>query len=180
MPLLQTSPTSISGLHVIQRQKLGDERGYLSRVFCEQELEPLGWGGNISQVNYTKTQSKGTVRGMHYQLPPHEEIKIVSCMKGKIFDVALDLRQNSPTYLKWEGRILSEENMQSYFIPKGVAHGFQTLSDNCEILYLHDEPYRPESESAVNALDPAFNIDWPTNITLLSERDKNHPFLGKI
>ena len=177
MGLFEFTPTKIEGLYSISKTKLGDERGFLSRVFCQEEFFAIGWKTPIAQINYTNTGTKGTVRGMHYQLSPMEEIKVVSCIKGEIFDVALDLRPNSKTYLKWESRILSETNWQSFCIPQGVAHGFQTLSDSCEILYLHSKSYSPENEAGINPLDALIGINWPLEISSLSERDKNLPFV---
>lgn len=131
----------------------------------------------IVQINHTLTIRKGTVRGMHFQYPPHAEAKIVSCLSGKIFDVVLDIRRKSETFLHWHGEELSGENRQSLYIPEGFAHGFQALSDNCELLYLHTAPYTKNAEGAFNTIDPRLAIRWPLPITEMSERDKNHPFI---
>ena len=120
----------------------------------------------------------GAVRGMHFQYPPYAETKIVSCLKGEIFDVAVDIRLDSPTFLRWHGEVLSAENRKSLLIPEGFAHGFQTLTDDCELLYLHTAPYTPEAEGALNAQDPRLDITWPCAITEMSDRDRSHPFVG--
>jgi len=170
--------TPISGLMLIERQHREDSRGFLSRLYCAEELQAIGVRGPIKQINYTLTRRKGTVRGMHYQLPPHAETKLVVCLRGKIFDIAVDLRRNSPTFLKWHGEVLSAANRRSLLIPEGFAHGFQALSNDCELLYLHTAAYEATSETAVNARDPRLNIEWPIEITEMSERDRSQPMLS--
>lgn len=155
-----------------------DNRGFFSRFFCAEEFATLGLAAPIVQINHTVTLKKGAVRGMHFQYPPHAETKIVSCLNGIIFDVAVDLRRGSKTFLKWHGEILSSENRKSLFIPEGFAHGFQTLSENCELIYLHTAPYTVDTEGALNAVDPSLGIDWPLPISEMSGRDKLHPFIG--
>ncbi|MBW9112609.1 dTDP-4-dehydrorhamnose 3,5-epimerase [Rhizobium cauense] len=169
-------PTALSNLLVVERQRLGDERGFFSRFFCSEELSDFGIG-RIAQINHTMTQAKGAIRGMHFQSAPHDEAKFVSCLSGAVFDVAVDLRPGSPTYLQWHGEVLSAENARSMMIPPGFAHGFQTLMENCELIYLHDKPYAPGSEDGVNALDPAIAIAWPLPVEQMSERDRNLPML---
>jgi dTDP-4-dehydrorhamnose 3,5-epimerase len=132
---------------------------------------------SIVQINHTITHRKGTVRGLHFQYPPYAETKLVSCLRGEIFDIAVDLRHNSSTFLRWHSARLSAENRQSLLIPEGFAHGFQTLSEDCELIYLHTEAYHPESEGALNVLDPRISISWPLAISELSERDRNHDFI---
>ena len=170
--------TPIAGLQVIQRQPIGDERGYLERMFCSEELQSIVGIRKIVQINHTKTAKTGTVRGMHFQYPPHAEMKLVSCLRGEVFDVAVDLRQGSSTFLKWYGEVLSEVNHKTFVIPQGFAHGFQTLTDNCELLYLHTAAYRPEAEAGLNALDERLAIKWPLPITERSMRDQQHPTLA--
>lgn len=131
----------------------------------------------IAQINHTLTRMKGAVRGMHYQRPPHVEVKVVSCLHGEVFDVAVDLRRGSPTFLQWHGVVLSAANRRSLLIPEGFAHGFQALREDCELIYLHTAPYRPEAEEALNAEDPRLGIGWPLPITELSERDRNHGWI---
>jgi dTDP-4-dehydrorhamnose 3,5-epimerase len=169
--------TAIDGLRVLQRKILGDARGYLERMFCTQELEGALGGQGIAQVNHTKTTKAGTVRGLHFQYPPHAEIKFVSCLRGEVFDVAVDLRRDSNTFLQCHGEILSADNHRTLIIPEGFAHGFQTLTADCEMIYFHTAAYRPEAEGALNAADPRLAIPWPNAITERSPRDQSHPLL---
>jgi dTDP-4-dehydrorhamnose 3,5-epimerase len=170
------TPTPLPDLTLIERQRLGDDRGFFSRFFCVEEISGFGTG-SIAQINHTMTREKGVIRGMHFQRAPHDETKFVSCLKGVIFDVAVDLRPGSPTYLKWHGEILSQDNARSLLIPAGFAHGFQTLSEDCELIYLHDKPYAPDAEGGVNPLDPKINISWPLPVSQMSARDSNFAFL---
>jgi dTDP-4-dehydrorhamnose 3,5-epimerase len=169
----------ISGLKIIRRLPIGDSRGYLERLFCIEELEELLKGKSIHQINHTLTSKSGTVRGLHFQLHPYSEIKMVSCLKGEVYDVAIDLRLESPSYLKYHSEILSESDHKTFFIPQGFAHGFQTLTDNCEMLYFHTAPYVAKSERGINAFDPQIGIQWPNLVTEISDRDKNHPLIIK-
>ena len=171
------SSTPLQGLTLVKRQLIEDSRGFLSRFYCADEFRVAGLKKPIAQINHTFTYAKGTVRGMHYQNKPYAEAKVVSCLHGEIFDVAVDLRHNSPTFLHWHGVILTAINRQSLIIPEGFAHGFQTLTEDCELVYLHTNVYNSESEAALNANDLKLNIDWPLDITDMSERDKNHPFI---
>ncbi|MDQ0318898.1 dTDP-4-dehydrorhamnose 3,5-epimerase [Pararhizobium capsulatum DSM 1112] len=174
---LQGGETPLAGLMVIDRRRLSDERGYLSRLFCQDELAAFGWHGPIMQINETGTVHKGTVRGMHFQRPPHAEIKLVTCTRGRILDVAVDLREGSPTVLKHFAIELSEENGCSLLIPKGFAHGFQALTDDVRLIYAHSEPYAAGAEGGLHPQDPALAIDWPLPVERLSARDAAHPFL---
>jgi len=169
--------TPLAGLKIVQRKPIEDARGFLSRFYCAEEFKVFGFIAPVSQINHTLTHKKGTVRGLHYQQPPHAEIKLVSCLKGEIFDVAVDLRKNSPTFLHWHGEVLSESNQRSLLIPEGFAHGFQTLTDDCELIYLHTAPYVKEAEAALNVTDSRVGIKWPLEITELSERDRSHPMI---
>ena len=169
--------TPISGLMRVERKQIGDERGYLSRLYDRETLAGAGLGA-IVQINHTMTSARGTVRGMHFQLPPHAEDKLVTCLSGAVFDVAVDLRAGSPTFLAWHGERLSAHNRFALLIPKGFAHGFQALTDDCELLYLHSAAHEPAAEGALNATDPALGIDWPMPITGLSASDKAHPLLA--
>ena len=171
--------TPIAGLQVLQRKPIGDSRGYLERLFCTDELQAHTKGRPISQINYTSTASRGTVRGMHFQRPPHAEIKFVSCLRGEVFDVAVDLRDNSPTFLRWHAEVLSADNHKTLVIPEGFAHGFQTLTDDCEMLYFHTAAYQPGAEGGFNAQDPRLAIEWPLSVAGLSPRDAAHPLLGE-
>ena len=167
----------LPGLMLIERPHIGDSRGFFSRLFCAEELSVFGWNKPIAQINHSQTARRGTVRGIHFQLPPDAEAKLVICLHGEIFDLAVDLRMNSPTFLHWHGVHLSAENQRSVLIPEGFAHGFQTLTDDCELIYLHSAAYRPEAEGAVNATDPRLAIKWPLEISEMSDRDRNHPLL---
>ncbi len=164
--------TGLGGLYSVIRKPIEDSRGYFVRFYCGEEFQSMGLTKSISQINHTLTQKKGAVRGMHFQNPPFTESKLVSCIKGEIFDVAVDIRKGSPTFLKWHAEILTGNENNSLFIPDGFAHGFQTLTDNCELIYLHTAPYRPKVENALNALDPRLAINWPLVITEISERDR--------
>ena len=165
------------GLYELLRHPLGDERGFLERLFCQETLGSLLSGKSIRQVNHTLTRKEGAVRGLHFQYPPHAETKIVTCIKGRVWDVAVDLRQGSPTFLQHQALVLSEENLRSFLIPEGFAHGFQTLTPDCEMLYLHTADYQSGAEGALNALDPQLAIAWPQPITERSARDQKHPML---
>jgi dTDP-4-dehydrorhamnose 3,5-epimerase len=170
--------TPLAGLTVIQRKSIIDERGFFERLFCMDELCEAGIHKPIVQINRSLTRRAGAVRGMHFQYPPHAETKIVSCLRGEIFDVAVDIRAGSPTLLRWHGEVLSAANGKSLLIPEGFAHGFQTLTHDCELLYLHTELYTPEAEGALNAQDTRLGITWPTAILEMSDRDRSHSFMG--
>jgi len=168
-------PCAIEGLFLIHQKPLTDHRGHLTRLFCEDEFRQIGWRGPVAQSNLTLTRRRGSLRGLHYQHPPHSEIKVITCLRGKVFDVALDIRAESPSFLHWHGVVLSPENNSSFFIPQGFAHGFQTLSDDVELLYFHNAPHAPDAEGGVNAQDPALAIDWPLPLSDISPRDQSLP-----
>ena len=168
----------LSGLYVIQRNPISDERGFFERFFCAEEFKTIGLKKSIDQINRTMTHRQGTVRGLHYQFPPFTETKIVSCLQGRIFDVAVDIRRESPTFLHWHAEVLSSDNTKSLYIPDGYAHGFQTMTDDCEILYLHTTPYQADAEGALHAQDPKLGIHWPLPITELSARDASHLWIS--
>jgi len=170
-------PTPLSGLILMERLPIGDSRGFLERMFCEEELAPLTGGKRIHQINRTLTAAAGTVRGMHYQRPPHAEVKLVTCLRGRVFDVAVDLRRDSPTFLQWHGEILDGATQKTLAIPEGFAHGFQTLTENCEMLYFHTAAYHPDAEAGLNPVDPTLGIAWPLPPSGLSPRDTSHPLL---
>ena len=169
--------TPLGGLTVVERRRLVDGRGYFSRLYCADELAAIGLSLPIAQINVSFTQRRGVVRGLHFQHPPHAEDKFVTCLRGEVFDVAVDLRRGSSTFLQWHGEVLSADNARSLLIPQGFAHGFQTLTDDCELLYLHTRAYAPDAEAAVNARDPAVGVAWPLPIAELSERDATHAHL---
>jgi len=166
------------GLKRITRQPLGDHRGFLVRLFCAQELAAAGWVKPVSQINHTHTAKRGTVRGVHYQTPPHAEQKLVSCIRGEVWDVAVDLRPDSTTFLQWHAEKLTAENGQSLLIPEGFAHGFQALTDHAELIYCHSTAYSAECEAGIRPTDPMLLIDWPLPIQDLSSRDSRHPLLN--
>jgi len=174
----RTHATPLPGLIVFERVAIGDERGYFEHVFAPAAFTAWGIAQPLAQVNMSTTKMKGAVRGLHFQHPPYAEDKIVSCIAGSVFDVAVDLREDSPTFLRWHGRILSPDNRLSMIIPKGFAHGFQTLENDCRMLYLHTERYVPEEEAGVNATDPCIGIAWPLQITQHSARDAALPLLA--
>lgn len=167
--------TKISDLYLLERVLINDSRGYFERLFCVSELAFILKGRSICQINHTLTHKKGTIRGMHFQNPPHTDMKLISCLKGSVFDVAIDLRPLSKTYLNWYAAILDENNHSTLVIPEGFAHGFQTLTDNCELIYLHTNNYNKESDSCINALDKKINVHWPLPITEMSIKDKEAP-----
>lgn len=169
--------TFIEDLFFADLTCLKDNRGHLKRLYCNDEFIDIMGDKIISQINYTFTKKKGSVRGLHYQIKPFSEKKIVTCIKGEVYDVAVDLRKNSPTFLKYFSIILSGKNNKMIIIPEGFAHGFQTLKDNSEMMYFHSKPFKPKSERGINLLDSKFNIKWPLKFTQISDRDKNHPFL---
>ena len=176
-PRFEVLPTALEGLKVLQRRPIGDQRGYLERMFCTDELRAIIGPRTVVQINRTYTAKRGAVRGLHFQYAPHAEMKLVSCLKGEIFDVAVDVRRGHPSFLRHHGEILSGDNRKTLVIPEGFAHGFQALTDDCEMLYFHTAPYAPESEGALNAIDPRLAICWPLPITEQSPRDSGHPML---
>ena len=163
----------------IEPEPFTDDRGIFVRVFCQHELQNILHGKNIMQINHSLTIQKGAIRGMHFQYLPMAEIKIVKCLSGSVFDVMIDLRSNSSSFLKWHGERLSADNMKMMYIPEGFAHGFQTLEENCDLLYFHTEFYSPEHEGGVRYDDPKVGIKWPLEIMDVSERDQNHQLLSR-
>lgn len=171
MSRFTSTETPLIGLKVIERQLLADARGFLSRMFCADELRTLGWVGEIVQINHTMTLHRGTVRGLHFQMPPHAEFKLVSCIRGEVWDVAVDLRQGSPTFMAWHAEVLSAKNRKALLIPKGFAHGFQALTDDVELIYCHSAQHVPDAEGGLRALDTHLAIAWPLPVINLSARD---------
>lgn len=170
--------TPLEGLTLLQSDAVRDVRGAFTRCFCHKtHEEQTGDKFDIAQINHSQNNHKATVRGLHYQNLPHAEAKIVRCLKGKIYDVAVDLRQGSKTFLQWHGVELSAEANNALYIPKGFAHGFQTLMDESDILYLHNEYYTPKLEFGIRVDDPKLEIEWPYPFKKLSEKDKSYPFL---
>ena len=170
-------PITLQGSYVIELQPFVDDRGWFVRTFCKNEFAAIKHNAEWVQINHSFTQQKGTIRGMHYQLPPYKEIKMVRCVVGKVWDVIIDLRKNSPTFLQWAGVELSAENKKMFYIPAGFAHGFQTLTNNCELIYHHSQFYNPHLEGGIRYDDPVINIKWLQPPSNISERDKQHPLL---
>lgn len=164
--------TKIKDLYIIEPAPFIDNRGKFFRVLCVNELKEINHTKEIVNINLSLTKKKGVIRGMHFQYPPKAEVKIVTCVSGSVYDVAIDLRKNSLTFLKWHGEILSAKNMKLSYIPEGFAHGFQTLEDNSEVLYFVTEFYYPESESGIVYNDPKIKIKWPLEITEISNKDR--------
>lgn len=165
----------IAGAFLLEPERIEDARGFFARTYCRNELEERGLDPTVVQCNISVNHREGTVRGMHYQAAPHEEIKLVRCTQGAIFDVILDLRPDSPTFKTHYGVELSKDNRFSLYIPGGVAHGFQSLSDDAEVFYQMSEFHHPESARGVRWNDPAFNITWPQPVTVISDRDRDYP-----
>lgn len=169
--------TKLPGAWIIESNSFQDDRGAFSRLFCAREFQETLGARTVVQINHSMTHSVGAVRGLHYQNAPYAEMKIVRCLKGRVFDVAVDLRYGSPTFLKWNAVELTPENNLAYVIPEGCAHGFQVLEPNSQLLYLHTAFYTPEAEGAVRFNDSRIAVDWPLPPTDLSARDMNHPVL---
>jgi dTDP-4-dehydrorhamnose 3,5-epimerase len=171
------SRTPLDGLTLLVRKPMGDDRGFLERLFCTSDLSEVLSGRSIEQVNRTFTAKRGAVRGLHFQNAPHAETKFVTCLRGRVFDVAVDLRRGSRTFLQWHSEVLAEDDHRTLVIPEGFAHGFQTLTETCELLYFHTAAYQPSAESGVNIRDPRLGIQWPETITEISARDSSLPML---
>ena len=168
----------LKGAYVVEPKPFEDQRGMFSRIFCEIEFKEISHSKKLVQINHSLTNRKGAIRGLHYQNPPMTETKMVKCLRGSVYDVIIDLRKESDTFLNWHGETLSSENRCMLYIPEGFAHGFQTLEANCELLYFHTEFYSPDYEEAVRFDDPRVGIKWPLDVSDISEKDKNHPLLS--
>lgn len=175
---MKIHPTPIADLVLIESRAFIDERGAFARFFCEQELSSIIGSRKIVQINHSCTQSIGAVRGMHFQRTPHAEMKLVRCIKGKVWDVAVDLRQNSSSYKRWYAKELSPQNAYMMVIPEGFAHGFQVLETGSELLYLHTEFYSSESEGGVRYDEPELSIAWPLPVIDISSRDSTHAYMN--
>ncbi|BBO77671.1 dTDP-4-dehydrorhamnose 3,5-epimerase [Desulfosarcina widdelii] len=168
--------TEIAGVVVIKLEKIQDPRGYFARTFCRREFETHGLSTSLVQANTALSHHKGTLRGMHYQAAPHGEAKLVRCIRGAIFDAVVDLRPASPSYCRWFGVELTEDNGRMLYFPEGLAHGYQTLQDDSEVAYMVSQFYTPEAEKGVRWNDPRFNIVWPiVDGVLLSDKDRQWP-----
>jgi dTDP-4-dehydrorhamnose 3,5-epimerase len=169
--------TPLPGLTVVETTPFADHRGAFARLFCERELAPLLGTRHIVQINHSRTAAVGAVRGMHFQHPPHAEMKLVRCLKGRVWDVAVDLRAGSSTFLSWHAEELSPGNARMILIPEGFAHGFQVLESESELLYLHTAFYEPTTEGGISYTDPRLGIPWPLPVQDISLRDASHPLL---
>jgi dTDP-4-dehydrorhamnose 3,5-epimerase len=169
----------LAGAFVIDLQPFSDERGWFARSYCKNEFGQIGHTAEWVQLNHSVSYEKGTLRGMHFQHPPFTEIKMVRCIAGAVYDVIVDLRKGSPTFLQWFGVELSEANKRMLYIPAGFAHGFQTLAGNTGLFYHHSNYYTPGSEGGLRYDDPSVGIRWPVPVSVLSERDKAHPLVDK-
>ncbi|TVZ38556.1 dTDP-4-dehydrorhamnose 3,5-epimerase [Alteromonadaceae bacterium 2753L.S.0a.02] len=170
---MHSCATELDGLQLVTLKPLGDERGWFMRSYCHDELAELA-PKPIVQINHSFTERRGTIRGLHFQHPPFSETKMVRCIRGGIYDVAVDIRKDSETFMRWFGVELTQKNNSMLIIPEGFAHGFQTLEPNCEILYLHTARYKPEAEGSISWNEPALRISWPLENPSLSKKDANH------
>lgn len=177
---MQFEETPLSGAFLIELDRLGDERGFFARLFCEEEFAKRGLESRFPQINNSLSKEVGTLRGMHYQVTPHEEVKLVRCVQGALWDVILDLRQGSPTFGQSFGVELSASNRCMLYVPRGFAHGFLTLEADTEAFYLVSTPYAPASERGVRWNDPFFAIEWPSEPRVVSEKDKSHFFFKNL
>lgn len=167
----------VNGSYVISLDKISDSRGFFARLFCKDEFKKKNIFFTIPQINTSESKKKGTIRGFHFQSGSSSEAKLVRCIKGSIYDVVIDLRKNSKTYLKWFGVKLSSKNKKMLYIPKGCAHAFQSLEDNIELIYLVDHKYDPKKEKGIRYNDPVFKIQWPQKVTNISKKDRNWNFI---
>ena len=171
--------TKLKGAYIIDVKRLEDERGFFGRSYCENEFAELGLTTGIKQTNVSYNKKKGTLRGMHMQVSPYEETKLVRCTRGAIYDVIIDMREDSETYKQWIGVELTADNYRMLFVPEGFAHGFITLEDNTDVTYQVTQFYTPGSERGIRWNDPAFNIEWPIEPVVISEKDQAHPDFEK-
>jgi dTDP-4-dehydrorhamnose 3,5-epimerase len=172
---MKFSETKLKGAFVVEIEKLTDDRGFFARSWCEKEFEAQGLTARVVQANVSYNLKKGTLRGMHYQIAPYQECKLIRCTRGAIYDVIIDLRADSLTYKQWTGVELTADNYTLFFVPEDFAHGFITLVDNTEITYQVSQFYTPGSEKGIRFDDPAFNIHWPLEVSVISDKDRNWP-----
>jgi dTDP-4-dehydrorhamnose 3,5-epimerase len=173
-------PTPLEGAYLLELERHEDERGFFARTWAAEELAAHGLAANVVQCSVSRNTYAGTLRGMHFQEPPHWEVKLVRCTAGAVYDVIVDLREGSPTHAQWFGAELDAERGTALYIPKGFAHGFQTLVDGAEVLYMMADPYVPEAASGVRFDDPAFGIEWPLPIRTMNDRDRSWPDYQKV
>lgn len=171
-------PELTGGPVLVQRKPFADERGAFARIFCTEALSEIGWLGVVAQINHSRTEKAGSLRGMHYQRPPHAEAKLIVCIRGAVHDVAIDIREDSPDRYRHVGVELSADAGTAIYIPEGFAHGFQTLTDDVELIYIHSAAYNQGFEAGLRHDDPDLGIAWPLPVTSLSERDASHPAIA--
>ncbi|MEO6172679.1 MAG: dTDP-4-dehydrorhamnose 3,5-epimerase [Arenimonas sp.] len=169
--MMKIKATPFEGLFEIETEMSGDNRGKFTRVFCEQELSVIRDNLHFTQINLSVTSHAGTIRGLHFQAPPAAEAKLIRCLRGRVFDVAVDIRKDSPTFLQWHAVELSDDNDRAVFIPEGFAHGFQSLCDDVQLLYMHTAGWSPAHESGLRHDDPSLDIQWPLPVTSVSDKD---------
>lgn len=170
-------PTTLNGSYEITLEPYTDNRGWFTRFYCKEEFEQINHTKEWVQMNHSFTKTKGSIRGMHYQYPPNSEIKVVRCIAGAAYDVIIDVRKDSETFLQWVGTELSAHKKNMLYIPEGFAHGFQTLTENCELIYFHSEYYTSGNEGGIRFNDSSLGITWPLIVTEVSERDSNNPLI---
>jgi len=177
---MKFEPTEIPGVHVVELQPFADERGFFARAWCKREFESHGLAGEAAQMNISVNRRKHTLRGFHYQVAPHQEDKLLRCVRGAVHDVVVDLRPDSPTYKRYVSVLLSGASYRMVLVPKGCANAFLTLEDDCEVTYLVSQFYAPQAERGVRWNDPAFGVDWPVaEPAVISEKDRSWPdFVG--
>jgi dTDP-4-dehydrorhamnose 3,5-epimerase len=175
---MRFNETKVAGAFLIEPEPVADERGFFARTWCRDELRDHGLNPELAQCSISFSHRKGTLRGLHYQVAPHQEVKLVRCTQGAIWDVALDLRPDSPTYRAWYGAELSAANRAMLYIPEGCAHGQLTLTDDAEVLYCISAPYAPEAARGVRYDDPAFGVEWPGEVVVINQRDRNYPLVA--
>jgi dTDP-4-dehydrorhamnose 3,5-epimerase len=176
---MRFSEIPLKGAYIIDLEPFIDSRGFFARTYCKREFNSIGHSGEFVQFNHSSSSHKGTLRGMHLQLPPCAEIKLIRCTSGRVYDVIIDLRRNSETFLQHIGVELSEENRKMIYIPEGFAHGFQTLEDHTQLIYHHTAYYSPEHDRGFHYADPAFAINWPLDPQHISEKDRDHPYIDQ-
>jgi dTDP-4-dehydrorhamnose 3,5-epimerase len=170
---MRFAETELPGAYLIDLERREDERGFFARAWCEEEFAAYGLDTRVSQCNVSFNERRGTLRGLHYQVAPHSEVKVIRCTRGAVFDVIVDIRPESETYTRWIGIELSEENRRMLYVPEGFAHGFQTLEDDVEVAYQMSNYHHPEAEFGVRWNDPCFGIDWPIADAVISPRDQS-------
>jgi len=173
------TPTPLAGAYCIDLQPFSDDRGWFARFYCKDEFQQIGHFKEWVQLNHSASYEKGTLRGLHFQMPPYREIKMVRCIAGAVLDIIVDLRKDSPSFLSHFAQELSAANKKMLYIPEGFAHGFQSLTENAELIYHHTAFYTPDAEGGLRYDDPALRIQWPLPVTVLSQRDSNHLFIDK-